>query len=456
MTLTLVKPEPIEEVVETEAEPGYEFDGGFQDKIAALALRDSVFNSRTEGLIKSDYFENQIDGILVKIALDFYDTYKKPPDKTLWVMVIKDALAKKTIRKDLIPEIKDRLGKLLSTSVSDRNYVIDKVAAFARDRAMDNALLKAIELKDRGDYDGIKKVMDAALIVGAAQESSSYNYWDEIDNRTTERIDTLAGIIKPDGITTGYKDLDNYLWHKGWGRKELSIIMGAAKAGKSMSLGDFAKNASLAGHNVLYVTLEVASKIIAQRTDANVAEIAMRSLGDHPHDVKKKIDAMRAKGTVGQMWFEEFPSGTFTPTQLRRLIQRYRAKGIIFDLIAVDYADIMAPDRRHDDIRNEFREIYLMLRAIACEENVAMLSATQTNREGAKAAVAKMTDIAEDFNKVRTADILLSINSTPDERAAGEARLYFAAVRNGESDFSLRIKQNREQMKFITKILGRE
>jgi replicative DNA helicase len=69
---------------------------------------------------------------------------------------------------------------------------------------------------------------------------------------------------------------------------------------------------------------------------------------------------------------------------------------------------------------------------------------------------ARMTDVAEDFNKIRIADIVISINSSEAEKAAGEARLFFAAVRNGEDGFSLRIKQDRERLKFITKILGRE
>jgi replicative DNA helicase len=221
-----------------------------------------------------------------------------------------------------------------------------------------------------------------------------------------------------------------------------------------MSLGDFGKNASLAGHNVIYVTLEVSTEIISDRLDANISDTAIRVLKDSPFDVEKKIKAASAK--AGKFILEEFPSGTLKPSQLRRLIEKHRRNGLIFDLIIVDYADIMCPDRYSGEPREDSRLIWLDLRALATENNAAVLTATQTNREGAKALTSKATDVAEDYNKIRTADLVFSINALEDEIKVGEARLFFAATRNGEGAFTLRIKQERDKMKFLTKILGRE
>ncbi|MFP3325107.1 hypothetical protein R0K05_18780, partial [Planococcus sp. SIMBA_160] len=70
-----------------------------------------------------------------------------------------------------------------------------------------------------------------------------------------------------------------------------------------------------------------------------------------------------------------------------------------------------------------------------------------------RSSVATMTDVAEDFNKIRIADLVISINKTEEEKAAQEARLYFAASRNQRGDITIRIKQDLEKMKFLTKIL---
>lgn len=430
----------------------YEFDQAFQRKIAALVLRDTFFVTRTIGLIDPSYFELETDTAIVGVVLDYFERYKKAPERTIVPKVLKDAFAAKKIRGDMKDDIIARLRELWKTDVSDREYIIDEVASFAKHQAIEKAIVDSVHALEKRDYVKIEAMMKSAVMVGASDTSVDYDYFAEIDNRTEHRKALAAGLIKPDGISTGFAELDKYLYHSGWGRKELSVIMGAPKAGKSMSLGDFGKNASMLGYNVLYDSGEVSAAIIADRIDANLSDTAIRLLKDSPFDVQRKIKAAAAK--AGTIRIREFPSGTQRPSQLRRMIQRYGDAGINFDLLIVDYADIMAPDRNSGDLREDLRQIFLELRAMAQEFNAAMLTATQTNREGAKAAVATMAHVAEDFNKVRTADLLISINALEEERASDEARLYIAASRNSEGDRVIRIKQDRAKMKFLTKVLG--
>ncbi len=439
---------------ETEAkDPGFEFDDALQRKIVALILRDTNFAAKTHGLLEPGFFEQEADGHLTKIALDYYGAYRKAPDVSIMIPLIKDAVAHKKIRKDILPDISSRLREILKTDISDRGYVASKVEEFARNKAMERAILASVELLGKGDFAAIKRTMDAAMVVGA-DESNEYNYWGMVEARTEERKLRAAGVVKRDGITTGYPDLDKELHHWGWGRKEMSLMMGAAKAGKSMSLGDFGKSASLAGYVVDYFTCEVSAKIIADRTDANVADVLMKKLDENAFAVDEAVKKMAAG--AGDMACHEFASGSLKPSQIRRTLEKRRARGIITDLLIVDYADIMAPEYRSDNLIDAMRSIYVDLRAIAFDYDCAVLTATQTNREGAKAMTAKATDVAEDFNKIRTADLVISINATEAEKAAGEARLFIAASRNSEGEFTLRIKQDRGRMKFITKILGRE
>lgn len=113
----------------------------------------------------------------------------------------------------------------------------------------------------------------------------------------------------------------------------------------------------------------------------------------------------------------------------------------------------MAPNHRTNDPIENSKTVYVDLRALGFKHNLAVLTATQTNREGYKATVAKAEHVSDDFNKVRTVDLMISINSTEEERLAGEARLYFAASRNQESGFTIHIKQDLARMKFIESIV---
>jgi replicative DNA helicase len=442
---------------ETIEKPHFEFDAGFQEKISALCLRDSVFMQRTDGLIEPEYFENVADAMLVSLALRYYRRYKKSPGdvKTLVHLIEKDKMDK-MIRPENIPLIRSRVKELWGADISDRDLVVDEIATFARHQAVSRAILESVGSLDKRDFESIQKALQSALNVGAHMDQPIYSYGAMIASRTEERLARAAGELPPSGITTGFPAFDEHLYHKGWGKRELSVLMGGAKAGKTTALINFAINAAgcIMRYNVLYVTLEVSAKIIAERIDANISDQLMFELGTNIHVVREAVEAWHLK--AGRLDIVEFPTGTMRVSDLRRLIERKKMEGIKYDLVVVDYADLMAPERFTDDSIENSKSVYVGLRALSQIEDVALLTATQTNREGSKAAVAKMEHIAEDFNKVRIADIVISINKTEEERACGECRLYFAASRNQASGFSVRIKQDIDRMKFITAVIGAE
>ena len=450
---------PIDEVVK------FEFDDAFQSRVAMHAVRNLDFVRKTAHLLKPEYFENVGEAAMVALSLDYYKQYQSVPTPTVATALMREAIINKVIRSDVKP-IAVEAFKLIfkETDLSDGTFVAERVAEFAQHQAISAAILNSVDLLARKDINKIATLMKAAVSVGLNTLGEEYDYFQRLDDRTTERAAKKAGLLPPQGITTGLIELDNLLYHRGWGRKELSVILGGAKSGKTTALINFAKNASLAGKNVLYVTLEVAAKIISERLDASVSDTMMKELVDRMHDVAAKVRAQATR--AGALKLAEFPSGTFTPNMLRALIDKYKAPGlnpdgsvrepIVFDLVVVDYADIMAPDYRTQDSIENSKSVYLGLRAIASEENVAMLTATQTNREGYKSAVAKAEHVADDFNKVRTVDLMISINATDEERAMGQARLFFTASRNQEGGFTVFIEQELAKMKFIKKILGIE
>lgn len=444
-----MKPMPVKE----EDAPSFDFDADFQDKIAALAARDETFHRRTEGLILPEYFENQALAAVVHISNEYHTKYRRLPERCEWAELIKDAKAEKVIRDDDIADIVEALKKVLKAPLNGREYAVDKVASFAKNQAIQAAYIATIPMIEKGEYEKAQKIMEKAYNTGAKSVIQNNDYWNDIESRTQYRRDKNAGLIKPDGITTGVPKLDKMLYHLGWGRKELSCIMGGAKKGKSTGLLHFALAASQSGYNVLYVTLEVAAKIIMERMDANISGVDMSDLEAKNNEVEKNIKDKAGFRKPGHLKVEEFPSGTMTCSDLRKILEFYRAEGIQFDMIVVDYADIMAAEIRSGNDINESKQVWLGLRAIAAEENAAVLTATQTNRDGFKADVAKAEHAAEDFNKVRIADIILTINRTDEEKIKGEARIYFAASRNQAGEFTIKIAQDLSKMRFMTGIM---
>lgn len=439
----------------------FDFDGDFQSKITALTCFDTDFLKRTSHILKAEYLENDGESILSSLSLNYFLKYGEAPDKSILVSLIKENADKKLIRKELLPLVVDSFKKIQRIDLTGKKYVEDKVVEFAKKQAISFAILKSVELLESGKTAEIEKIISEAVSIGANEESSAYDYFSELNNRTETRIEKMLGKRPPQGITTGHKKLDDLLYHQGWGRKELSCLIGGPKSGKTATMIGFARSASQAGYNVLYVTLEVSAQIVSDRLDALISETKMKELGLKAKSVQEKVNDEMAKS--GQFIIHDFPPNTLTPNNLRSLIEKYKKTGINkdgstrppikFDLIALDYADLMVPNFRTQNVIENSRTIYVDLRAVAHEENCAVLTATQSNREGAKSVVIKAENVAEDYNKVRTVDLLISINCTEEEASRGEARLYFAASRNQESGFSLVVKRDLSLMKAISSIV---
>lgn len=431
----------------------FDFEGDFQKKALALLMRDSQFALKAREVLKPQYFTEAADGLVARIILDYVARYKASPGVRMFVSVLKDAVAAKIVRSDMIDPVKEVVREITTVDLSGADYVLDKIVEFAQHQAIQAAMIESIGALEKLDFDSIKKKLTAAFSVGSVLDRGEYDFWEQAAQRAQDREDLNSGKIVRNGITTGLPAVDNYLYHLGWGRRELSLIMAPAKGGKSALLIQFGISASIAGFNVIHFTLENSAQITADRLEANITETMMRELHKDPRTVESKTAAIRAKS--GHYKIREYPTGTLRPSEIRRVLEDYRAKGIIFDLIVVDYADIMMPERWTDSNIDNSKSIYVDLRAISFDYDAAVLTATQTNREGAKAVTSKATDVAEDFNRIRIADVVIAINATESEKQANEARITFVASRNSEDGFSLAVESDRQRMKFIKKVLGR-
>jgi replicative DNA helicase len=445
-------------------EEHFEFDPDFQTNITTHCVRDLDFLRKVGHLIKPEYFENVGEAALVNIALRFYNKYRSVPNAVTAKQLMKEDIDAKVIRSDMIPVVKDAFKAVYGSGVdlSNGDSFAEKVATFAKHQAFQQTILNSVDWLGKKQFDKIEVAMKAAGNVGINDGGEEYDYWESIKERSTLRRETKLGLNPAlKGITTGNGKLDDLLYHKGWGRKELYAILGGPKAGKTTALIGFARAASLAGYSVLYATCEVSTGILSDRFDASISDTEIKAMLNHINEIEGKIVAFAPR--AGALKIHEYPSGTLTPAQLHAVIERYKSPmiksdgtvrpAIQFDIVVVDYADIMAPDHRTNDPIENSKSVYLGLRAIATRENVAMLTATQGNRDGVKSTVMKMEHVADDFNKVRTVDLMISINITDEERANGEARLFFAASRNQEGGFTVFIKQNLAKMKFIESII---
>ena len=420
------------------------FDAAFQQKILTLALRDAPFMQRCEGLLKPEYFDTEVHSYIIDLANRHFDTYRQVADGKILIKTIRDAKATGLLKDEFVDEIKPILSAVYSpvADLSNREFYVDEVSKFARQRAMEEALTFGV--------DTLEAKVREAQSVGAAEGTASRDFFSTVDDRIKARIARHAGTTIR-GITTGHRELDDLLYHKGWGKKELYILMGGAKSGKSTGLAWFALKACEAGFNVLYTTHENSAEVTLDRMDAAMANVAMKDVDVSGTTIRGAAAALHSKG--GILKVEEFAAGEAKVADIGRLIRRYAAQGIKFDLLVCDYADELCPARRYSDERFALKEIYTSLRALGTNEDLAVLTATQTNRAGNKATTAVATDVGEDWSKMKIADGVITINATDDERKLGQARLYWALMRNNEQGVTVTVAIDRAKMRFINRVI---
>src|SRR5690348_14733130 len=134
----------------------YDFDEAFQDKVTALILRDPIFNQRVEGLVEPDYFESATCGTLVKLVNHYYSKHRRCPDRVVVDRMVTASIASKKVREDLREPLKEKLDALATVDISDRDFVIEEIATFAKHQAVERAILKSVELLEKRDFTTIE------------------------------------------------------------------------------------------------------------------------------------------------------------------------------------------------------------------------------------------------------------------------------------------------------------
>lgn len=160
-------------------------------------------------------------------------------------------------------------------------------------------------------------------------------------------------------------------------------------------------------------------------------------------DLQREFITRRMKEEpTTKLRIKEFPTGDLTYDGLEAYLDHLEGiTGFIPDAILLDYPDLMAYDRRHDP-RFGLGRLYQQLRGLAVKRNLAMIVATQSNREGENAKTVEGRHAAEDISKIATADYVVSYNQTRQEYELGLARLFVVKARNRRQWFSVLITQN--------------
>ena len=445
-------------------EEKFDFGEGLEKKILHSAITNHKFLIAIVDHVKKEYFSSDGAQLVYRIVYDYFSEHKEIISKEVFSRYFK----KFTIDKSA--EVKSEFGKfavsVYATKVSEgeNEYLINECILFCKRQAYINAILNASSLIEADNFGSINDQFRIASMIGVISE-------DEIDLFKDPEARIKGEIFEGDTIPTGIPTLNNLVLHGGWNYQAhpLVIIMAPSGIGKSIALCHFGSIAVQSGFKVIHYTFELSLSATAARYDANLATIPINTRKEKAKQVAENLKKVQEhyKGK-NSLIIKEYTA--CTTNILKADLDKKRDHGFVPDLILVDYLDIMRVGDNSFKGDNTYaiqQRISEDLRALAKEYKAPIITATQTNRGGVstinKNSSTKSTNleadsIADSYGKVKTADLIISINPLKqdvDQIAGGDdvietkANLYVAKNRNGPTSKSIPITIQYNYMRFV-------
>ena len=379
-------------------------------KILSNLIFDEDYVRKVIPFIKEDYFDNLSERIVFSEINNYVTTYDNLPTKSVIGIQIEN-------RNDLSDEIFKQSFEVinnLSEEKVDYSWLLDTTEKWCKERAVYLALMESIKVADGKDKtksrDAIPSILSEALSV-SFDDHVGHDYFNDADARY-EFYHRKEDKIEFD------LEMFNKITKGGLPRKTLNIALAGTGVGKSLFMCHQAASCLLQGQNVLYITLEMAEERIAERIDANLFNVDIKSLIDLPKPMYDTKVHKLVNKTRGRLIIKEYPTASAHAGHFKSLLNELSwKKGFSPDIIFIDYLNICSSSRFKGTIVNSYtfvKAIAEELRGLAVEYDVPIVSATQTTRTGYGSSDVELTDTSESFGLPATADFMFALISTEE------------------------------------------
>ncbi len=216
------------------AEVDYTYD--LQKLFIEFLITDPELYARCRNICDSDFFDATLRES-VEFVQEHSMNYSALPTR-------EQILATTGLELQELKDVDDRHQK----------WFIDEFETFCKHKALESAILESADLLEKGEYGPVERKIKEAVNIGLAKHMGT-DYWESPAERI-ERVRNARG-----GQSTGWRDIDQKLYG-GFNRGELNIFAAASGGGKSLFLQNLALNWSIAGLNVVYISLELSEGLL--------------------------------------------------------------------------------------------------------------------------------------------------------------------------------------------------
>lgn len=395
----------------------------FTDEIIERLIVKRIFVDNAYAQLFSEVYDRRwiqhaSRGGILRFTLAYYAKTGTIPDHEMLIALV----SKKADQDPTFPRPEEFTAELnaclaVNLDVQSPDLVKDTIFNYIRQRGVYYAIIDNLsQIESRKDVSktitAFEKVLNASL-----DTDFGVNYYAD----AAKHIEILSS--PSERLPTGYRELD-FVFNGGMLRRGRCLIVpyGQPGIGKSLILSNVAMNVLMQNKTVVVFTLELAEHIYLQRVDAHITQLEINSIPSQGALALDKIRAFHKKYPGGNLIIKEYGPGTVSCAHFENFLGKLRAKGIIPDVILVDYLKLVNPKHSFAGM-NSYQKLDMVateLRALSASMNCPVISPHQLNRSGSNNTDLGMEHAAECFAINMVADAVFALYQGENDREAGK------------------------------------
>jgi hypothetical protein len=214
------------------------------------------------------------------------------------------------------------------------------------------------------------------------------------------------------------------------------MIVAASGTGKTLILTNLATNYVKLKFNVLFIALEELENRMILKFEQSMLRQNKSDILTGANLNQQKFDQLQNfykanRDQFGNLFFARFSPRTITPAKVEQLISDVKLRqGVDVDVVIIDYPELLRNPQATGNEAEDGGKLFEEMRRIGQDYNVVMWTAAQMNRTAYSAAIRTSEHMEGSLRKKNAAELILTVNQTPEEFNAGFVRVYADKVRN--------------------------
>lgn len=402
----------------------------YQVKVLSYMLENPQFRDIAYEVVSAEHFANA--------ALQWYFHAIGSAKIPLSPVTLREELLKAAQQKQIrSSEVDKVVGYYNFIKQSPMPHEVEHIHSsfekFIRTQAMKLAILDSLDLIKGEEWDAVIEKVETARNTGMDILTIGSRYFTDFE----ARLDRREHKSEDRKLSTGIPDLDA-LMYGGLKTKQMGLLVGGSGRGKSIFLEWLARVGILLGQQVVYYTMELSEEDIEDRFDSLFCHIRPQELKSMRNEVYKELHPLHEK-FGDNLIIKEYPEGEASINTIKGHYKQLASIGVKPGLVIIDYLDLMKPHRSYNDINQEQKVVAEACRGMAKQFNTRVWSALQLNRSGLVQDTPDESGLAGSISRLFTADAVIIMAQTKEEREDEIMRLHIKKNRNGPSERTIKL-----------------